>query len=53
MNIKIRCPCCNNFILIHSDSSDHTAAFLFDNTISKSELSDKFGIELGIVEEGM
>lgn len=49
--IKIKCPCCNNKIEIQVDSSGNTTAFLLDKTpISQSELAEKYGIELGIVE---
>lgn len=45
------CPCCGKQLKISISSSGDVATFLLDkNKISQKELSDKFGIELGIVE---
>lgn len=45
------CPCCGKQLKISISSSGDAATFLLDkNKISQKELSDKFGIELGIVE---
>lgn len=46
----VRCPCCGEQIEISIDSSGIATAFLLDkNKISQNELSNDFGIELGIV----
>lgn len=45
------CPCCGKQLKISISSSGDITTFLLDkNKISQKELSDKFGIELGIVE---
>ena len=45
------CPCCGEQLKISVDSSGNATAFLLDkNEISQNELSNRFGIELGIVE---
>lgn len=45
------CPCCGKQLKISISSSGDVATFLLDkNKISQKELSDRFGIELGIVE---
>ena len=45
------CPCCGEQLKISIDSSGNATAFLLDkNKISQNELSNIFGIELGIVE---
>lgn len=47
----INCPCCGEQIKISIDGSGNATAFLLDkNKISKKELFQKTGIELGIVE---
>ena len=47
----VNCPCCGEQLKISIDSSGNTTAFLLDkNKISQEELSNRFGIELGIVE---
>ena len=47
----VNCPCCGEQLKISIDSSGNTTAFLMDkNEISQDELSNIFGIELGIVE---
>ena len=52
MNVYIvNCPCCGEQLKISIDSSGNATAFLLDkNKISQNELSNIFGIELGIVE---
>ena len=45
------CPCCGEQLKISVDSSGNATVFLLDkNKISQNELSNIFGIELGIVE---
>ena len=45
------CPCCGEQLKISVDSSGNATAFLLDkNKILQNELSNIFGIELGIVE---
>lgn len=47
----VNCPCCGEQLKISIDSSGNATAFLLDkNKISQEELSNIFGIELGIVE---
>lgn len=47
----VNCPCCGEQLKISIDSSGNTTAFLLDkNKISQNELSNRFGIELGVVE---
>lgn len=47
----VNCPCCGEQLKISIDSSGNATAFLLDkNKISQKELSNRFGIELGIVE---
>ncbi len=47
----ILCPCCNEKLKITISSSGSATAFLLEEkTISQEELSNMFGIELGIVE---
>lgn len=47
----VNCPCCREQLKISIDSSGNATAFLLDkNKISQNELSNRFGIELGIVE---
>ena len=47
----VNCPCCGEQLKISIDSSGNTTAFLLDkNKISQEELSNRFSIELGIVE---
>lgn len=47
----VNCPCCGEQLKISIDSSGNATAFLLDkNKISQNELSNRFGIELGIVE---
>lgn len=47
----VNCPCCGEQLKISIDSSGNTTAFLlYKNKISQKELSNRFGIELGIVE---
>lgn len=47
----VNCPCCGEQLKISIDSSGNVTAFLLDkNEISQDELSNIFGIELGIVE---
>ena len=47
----VNCPCCGKQLKISVDSSGDATAFLLDkNEISQYELSNMFGIELGIVE---
>lgn len=51
MEYIISCPCCKEQLKITIDSSGNTTAILLDkNKISQEELSNNFGIELGIVE---
>lgn len=50
MDYTIDCPCCGTQIKISIDGSGNATAFLLDkNKISQDELSNDFGIELGIV----
>lgn len=47
----VNCPCCGEQLKISIDSSGDATTFLLDkNKISQAELSNDFGIELGIVE---
>ena len=47
----VNCPCCCEQLKISIDSSGNATAFLLDkNKISQNELSNIFGIELGIGE---
>ena len=47
----VNCACCGEQLKISIDSSGNATAFLLDkNKISQNELSNRFGIELGIVE---
>ena len=47
----VNCPCCGEQLKISIDSSGNATAFLlYKNKISQSELSNRFSIELGIVE---
>ena len=47
----VNCPCCGEQLKISIDSSGNATAFLLDqNKISQDELSNRFSIELGIVE---
>ena len=47
----VNCPCCGEQLKISIDSSGNVTAFLLvKNKISKDELSNIFGIELGNVE---
>ena len=47
----VNCPCCGEQLKISIDSSGNVTAFLLDkNEILQSELSNRFSIELGIVE---
>ena len=47
----VNCPCCGEQLKISIDSSGNVTAFLLDkNKISQDELSNRFSIELGIVE---
>ena len=47
----VNCPCCGEQLKISIDSSGNVTVFLLDkNKISQNELSNIFGIELGIVE---
>ena len=47
----VNCPCCGEQLNISIDSSGNATAFLLDkNKISQNELSNRFGIELGIVK---
>ena len=47
----VNCPCCGEQLKISIDSSGNATDFLLDkNKISQNELSNIFGIELGIVE---
>lgn len=51
MEYTISCPCCNEKLKITISSSGTATAFLLEeNMISQEELSNIFGIELGIVE---
>lgn len=51
MEYTISCPCCNEKLKITISSSGTATAFLLEeNTISQEELSNMFGIELGIVK---
>lgn len=51
MDYTVDCPCCGEQIKISIDGSGNTTTFLLDkNKISKNELFQKTGIELGIVE---
>lgn len=51
MEYTISCPCCNEKLKITISSSGNATAFLLEeNMISQEELSNIFGIELGIVE---
>ena len=50
----ISCPCCNEKLKITISSSGTATAFLLGkNKISQEELSNMFGIELGIVESDL
>lgn len=47
----VNCPCCGEQIKISIDGSGNATTFLLDkNKISKNELFQKMGIELGVVE---
>ena len=47
----VNCPCCGEQLKISIDSSGNATTFSLDkNKISQNELSNIFGIELGIVE---
>ena len=47
----VNCPCCGGQLKISIDSSGNATVFLLDKKpISQSELAEKYGIELGIVE---
>ena len=47
----VNCPCCGEQLKISIDSSGNATTFLLDkNKILQSELSNRFSIELGIVE---
>ena len=47
----VNCPYCGEQLKISIDSSGNATAFLLDkNKILQSELSNRFSIELGIVE---
>lgn len=47
----VNCPCCGEQLKIFIDSSGNSTSFLLDkNKISKDDLFQKYGIELGIVE---
>lgn len=47
----VNCPCCGEQLKISIDSSGNATVFLLDkNKILQSELSNRFSIELGIVE---
>ena len=47
----VNCPCCGEQLKISIDSSGNATDFLLDKkSISQSELAEKYGIELGIVE---
>ena len=47
----VNCPCCGGQLKISIDSSGNATAFFLDkNEISQDDLSNIFGIELGIVE---
>lgn len=51
MDYTVNCPCCGKQIKISIDGSGDATAFLLDkNKISQNELSNGFGIELGVVE---
>lgn len=50
MDYTVDCPCCGEQIKISINGSGNATAFLLDkNKISQYELSNYFGIELGIV----
>ena len=50
MDYTVDCPCCGTQIEICSDGRGNATAFLLDkNKISQDQLSNDFGIELGIV----
>ena len=50
MDYTVNCPCCGKPRKISVDGSGNATAFLLDNNkISQDELSNYFGIELGIV----
>lgn len=47
----INCPCCGNEIKIQFEGSGDATTFLLDiNQISQEEISNKLGIELGVVD---
>ena len=47
----VNCPYCGEQLKISIDSSGNATAFLLDKKpISQSELAEKYGIQLGIVE---
>ena len=47
----VNCPYCGEQLKIFIDSSGNSTSFLLDkNKISKDDLFQKYGIELGIVE---
>ena len=47
----VNCACCGEQLKISIDGSGNATAFLLDKKpISQSELAEKYGIELGIVE---
>lgn len=50
MDYTVDCPCCGTQIKISIDGSGNATVFLLNkNKISQDELSNDFGIELGIV----
>lgn len=52
-NMIITCPCCGKKIEVSFESSGNPNAFLVDKRpIPQAELSEKYGIELGITEGG-
>lgn len=52
-NMIITCPCCGKKIEIQFESGGNPTVFLVDKSlISQAELSEKYGIELGVVEGG-
>lgn len=51
--IKAICPCCGKEIelTIVKNGSGYIATSIFDKEVSHNELSEKFGIELGVIKE--
>lgn len=48
-NIKIRCPCCDNYIVIKIDDAGNVSSVFFDGEkLSENEAFKHYGICLGL-----